>query len=209
MFLYAHLGLLALVVVVTAAVVIPNWGAARRPLGVVLIATLPFLVLGVLSALLLSAKGAPVIEWVLPMIGVLIAGVCCRSDRAFNGLRWGLFGLAIALWLNFGLLIRPGGGYTAEPAYSQAITKSIQTNEIKAAGEAMRAQLPGDATYPAGPVGKILDNPRFDAVDALAVRSEWHTPITRLHREVHSKAPLWYPGGEIASASQKLEARTR
>ena len=209
MLLYAHLGLLALVVLVTAAVVVPNWGTARRPFGVVLLAALPFLGLGVLSALLLSARGTPLIEWALPMIAVLIAGVCCRSDKAFNGLRWGLFGLAIALWLNFGLLIRPGGGYTAEPAFSQVITKSIQANEIKAAGEAMRTKFPDDATYPAGPVGKILDDPRFDAVDALAVRSEWHTPLTRLYREVHSKAPLWYPGGEIASASQKLEVRTR
>ena len=208
MLLYVHLGMLALTVLVTAAVVIPNWGGARRSLGTVLVSALPFLGLGVLSGLLLSSKGVPLIEWVLPMIAVLIAGVGCRSDKAFNGLRWGLFGLAVALWLNFGFLVG-GGGFTANPDFTRAIATSMRKNEVNAAGEAMRAKFAPDADYPAGPVGEILADPRFDAVDSLTARSEWHTPLTRLYREDRAKAPLWYPGGEVAEASRKLEVRTR
>jgi len=209
MLLYVHLGLMAVVVLITAAVVIPNWGTADRPIGAVLVASLPFWVLGVLSALLLSAKGAPTIEWILPLIAVLIAGICCRSDKAFKGLRWGLTGTAVVLWLNFIFLVNGGIGFTANPDQTRVSERLIQKSEIQAAGEAMRAKLAPDADYPAGPVGEILDDPHFDTVDTLTARSAWHTPLTRLYREDRAKAPLWYPGGEVAEASRKLEVRTR
>ena len=209
MLIVLHILLIVLTAIGTASAVALNWGPLRRPCGTVLVASLPILALGVLSALLLSAKGAPMVEWVLPLLALLIAGLCCRSDKVFKALRWGLTGIAVLLWLNFGFLVGGGGGYTAKPDHTRQFATMIQSSEINAAGEAMRAKLPPDATYPAGPVGAILDDSRFDAVDALAVRPEWHTPLTRLYREVHARAPLWYPGGEIASASQKLEARTR
>lgn len=209
MLLYARVGMLAAVVVGTAWVVILNWGTPRRSIGTLLVSVLPFLGLGVLSALLGSAKGAPTIEWILPAIAVLVAGTCCRSDKAFNGLRWGLTGLAFALWLNFIFLVNGGGGFTARPSHTLAIGAMIRNAEVKAAGEALREKLAPGVDYPAGPVDEILDDPRFGAVDSLDVRSEWHTPLTRLYREDRVKVPLWYPGGEVGVASHKLEVRSR
>ncbi len=209
MLLYVHIGVLATVVVATAAVVVPNWGRPQRSTGAVLVAVLPFLALGVLSALLLAAKGKPGIEWALPAIAVLIAGITCRSDKAFNGLRWGLLGLAVALWLNFMFLVNGGGGFTTRPSHTLALGAMMRNAEVKAAGETLRSKLAPNADYPAGSVGELLDDPRFDAVESWSVRSEWHTPLTGLYREDRVKAPLWYPGGEVDVASHKLEVRAR
>lgn len=209
MLLMIHLALLAIAAIGTVAVITADWGPFRRPTKTLLVASLPMLFLGIMSALLLSSKGAPVIEWVLPLVAVLIAGVCCRSDRAFNGLRWGLTGIAVVLWLNFIFLVNGGGGFTARPNHTRAFGAMIQKAEVKAAGETLREKLAPNADYPAGSVGELLDDPRFDAVDALTVRSEWHTPLTRLYREERAKVPLWYPGGEVDVASHKLEVRTR
>ena len=185
MMLGLHLSLLAVVVVSTVACSIWFRGRAERPIGSILFAILPFVLLGVLSGLLVSATGAPMIEWILPALAVLTVGLTCKSDRVFDWFRWSMPLVALVLFLNFTLLVH--GEYTASTQYPVRVGESLQSAWKQEAGNALRDRFGPEEVIAEGPVSRILGDPKYDKVDSLAVERQWHTPITRLAREKRAR----------------------
>lgn len=206
MSLFVHLALLAAVVVATLVLVAWDRGRSQRPIGKLLLAVSPFVVIGGLCGLLMSATGVPVVEWALPALAVLVVGLICRSDRFFNGMRWAMLVVAAILCVNFTGLVH--GSFTAEPSYSERESKSRQRVVLTAAGKALRESYPPQTVLPEGPVSEILDDPQFNVVDVFVFEPQWHTPLTRLYRIKRNRASLWYPGGDVATASQRLKLRS-
>ncbi len=200
-----HLFLLAAVVVATVGCAVRYRGRTTRSMGAVLAATSPFLVLGVISGLLLSARGAPVVEWALPMIAVLVVGVTCRSDRAFDVFRWSMTVAALILFVNFLSLVQ--GDYTSIPYYSRAVSRSLAIHAKTQASQDLQARFGPEEVIPEGPVSGILGEPKYDRVETLVVERQWYTPITRLSRVRKEPASLWYPGGAVETGSKHLEVR--
>lgn len=206
MLLGLHLSLLAAVVVATVAFSIWFRGPAERPMGAILFALLPFVLIGCVSGLLLNASGAPVIEWILPALAVLIVGLTCKSQRVFGWFRWSMPFVALVLFLNFTLLVRDD--YTTAPRFPLRIGQNADRMWKQRAGDALREHFGPEQVVPEGPVTRILGDPKYDALDSVTVERQWHTPITRLSRVKKEPASLWYPGGEIETASKQLEIRT-
>lgn len=110
-----YLALMVAVVMLTVVAVALAPGYARRPASSLLLAVTPFLLVGVLSFLTLNAGGKSTLEWILPLCGVVVLGLFCRSDIIFRRAGAGLLVLSVVLAGIF-LSLVGSGDYTAAPA---------------------------------------------------------------------------------------------
>lgn len=108
-----HLTLFAAVVIFTAACLFARGGRTGRPVWKALLAALPPWMVGATCMLGLSARGAPLAEWIVPTVGALLIGLFCRSETLFKVSRWVLPVGALALCGSF--LTLTAGDYTAAP----------------------------------------------------------------------------------------------
>lgn len=110
-----HLAQMVAVVALTIVAVALAPGYARRPARSLLLAVTPFLLVGVLSFLTLNAGGKPTLEWMLPLCGVVVLGLFCRSDPIFRRAGAAMLVLSVVLVGTF-LSLVGSGDYTAAPA---------------------------------------------------------------------------------------------
>jgi len=203
MVLLCYLILLLAVVLSMLVLVVRNWGyPTQRSLKDLLVALLPFLGLGVASLLLMTATGAPRIEWVVPALAVLAIGLTCRSDRLFTAMRAAMFLVACVLCVLFTQLVHTD--FTAVPAHNARISKLRQSVALKAARTALEQAYPPDRVLPEGPVASLLSEPALGVVVTNTVERRWFTPITRLYQVKQGQARVWYPGGRLDLVSEKL-----
>lgn len=181
-----HIALLSATVVVPAACIAIRYGRTNRRS--LLFSLLPFLLIGSLSLMTLSIGGKPILEWLIPMLGVFAAGVWCRSDVIFQSVRWSFPVVSSALCLNFLMLIQ--GDYTANPTFQVRFNRTRETIGLKQAAKHIQPNAP------AGPIG---------TVERRLPVPEWHTPITRMYRIERQEATIWSPGGP--DAEKHLEVR--
>ena len=200
-----HLALLSEILITTIVAVAWGRGGAPRSVRAVFGIVIPFLILGIACALLMSATGAPVIEWAFPALAVLIIGLSRPSDRVFTWLPRVIFLAALVLCVNFTHLVH--GEFTAAPGFSRAINNSQQRSVLGAAGAALRSRFPAQEVLPKQPLVKLIPDARLTSVEIDSVEREWHTPVTRLYRVHRAEGTLWYPGGPIEVASQQLVIR--
>lgn len=201
--LFIHLGLLGCTVLATGILLIIPGKQATRSNRDLAFAMFPFLLLGVLSGLLLSSTGKPLVEWILPALSVLFIGKFAKSRFAFETARWTLLVVAIILFYNFTELVHRN--YTAAPEMTRRAAAAQCHNLIRSAGKDLRRSFPAGSVLPEGPVSKYIPNsPYVKNVATLHARHEWHTVFTRLNRVDLARAVLWYPGGEVVSSSQSI-----
>jgi hypothetical protein len=201
-----HMTLLALVVVVAVALVAWRPGRLPRPTPDVVVAVAPLLVVGVICQLLLSAAGKPSLEWAVPALAVLAVGLGCRSEGAFRAARWGFLAASLVLCDNFMTLVQLGG-YTADPGTSRTIARALQRTEISRASDALMQAHAAGGELPAGPLSALLHRPGYDQVEGRTIERLWHTPLTGLYRVRRTRGSLWYPGGDVMTASRRIEWR--
>jgi len=204
--LLCYLILLIGAVLLTLVLVVRNWGyPTQRSLKDLLVALLPFLGIGVMSLLLMSATGSPCIEWVVPALAVLAIGLTCKSDRLFTAMRTAMFLVACVLCVLFTQLVHTD--FTAVPAHNARISKLRQSVALKAARTALEQAYSPDRVLPEGPVASLLSEPALGVVVTNTLERRWFTPITRLYQVKHGHARVWYPGGRLDVASAKLGLR--
>jgi len=164
-------------------------GLRPRPLGRVLIAISPILVVGVVCLLLLSAAGIPVAEWTFPLVGLTIAGLCVKSERAFQALRWSLFGVALALSAH-GAELR-GFDYASDARLARTF-EAMEQRHLAALQDEVR-KLPADKVFSEGPVAQVVDHPA--KWNRRTFRPLWHTLFTGLYWVDSEPGEFWYSGG--------------
>ena len=200
--LHAILLLAALIVPLVAVAVSPAW--RPRPLRVVAVALLPIAVVGLAFLSLLSARGTAVAEWLFPLVGMTVAGLFVKSRRAFEVMRWGLFGLAVVLSVHAMALRTHGYASSRASRMYQAFEKA----RLAGVAERLQAELPADAELPPGPVSDVLGDPAAACWERKALRPLWHTCFTGLHEVIRTPGAVWYPGGPIARSARRLEWRS-
>ncbi len=109
-----YLALVVTVVALTIVAVALAPGFARRPVRSLPLAVTPFLLVGVLSLLTLNAGGQPTLEWKLPLTGVVVIWLFCRSDPIFRRAGAAMLVLSVVLVGTF-LSLVGSGHYTAAP----------------------------------------------------------------------------------------------
>ena len=109
-----YLALMVTVVALTIVAVALAPGYARRSARSLLLAVTPFLLVGALSMLALNAGGQPTLEWKLPLGGVVVIWLCCRSDPISRRAGVAMLVLSVVLVGSF-LSLVGSGGYTAAP----------------------------------------------------------------------------------------------
>lgn len=109
-----YLALIVTVVALTIVAVSLAPGYARRSVRSLPLAVTPFLLVGVLSLLTLNAGGQPTLEWKLPLCGVVVIWLFCRSDPIFRRAGVAMLVLCVVLVGTF-LALLGSGDYTAEP----------------------------------------------------------------------------------------------
>lgn len=188
-----HFTVLASIVAGTLACLLVRGGLSRRPFWSVLLAFLPFWLIGITGSLLLSINGVPTVEWIVPGVAVLLLGFFCKSDAVFTSARWGLLAASVLLCVNF--LVQTTRDYTASPERTRGAAAAYERAELLSLRKQLDEQAGGER--PAGEVGK------------LTVRkpvAEWHTPLTRLHRIERTPAVVWFPGGKVGEAELQVKA---
>jgi hypothetical protein len=190
------------VILITAGLILWRPGLPKGPPLRIVLAVGPFLVIGVLCSLLLSAYGAPFPQWTIPALATLALGLFCRSERAFRYATYAFLIATVALCWTFGGLI--SSEFTADPGRTLNLEGAIQWRAIKAASREL-GKLSG--VFPEGPVSGILQDRRYDTVQRPMVESQWHTPLTGLYRVCRDKGYLWYPGGDVVIASRQIRWR--
>ncbi len=200
MFVNLHVVLILMGVVAPVVAVGFSPGWRPRPLKRVFVAASPIVIVGILCLLLLMA-GIPVAEWLFPLVGLVIAGLFVKSERAFQMLRWSLAGLATVLSIN-GLELR-GNGYTSDVALSRRYEGKERAHLVALQDELKK--LPADKVFPEGPVAQVLDHPA--KWDRRALRPAWHTFFTGLYQVTTTPGDFWYPGGAVAVAQLRWQPR--
>lgn len=191
--------IILLIVVVLSALsfILSRPGTPKRSTRAIALSVVPFLILGVICQLILSANGVPFLEWLIPGLGVLAVALWCRSDKLFRIARWSMFLLAVALCANF-LEIVQSGYYTAAPRTVRQLVEIKRRSALHQASKALREEHDPKDVLPAG---------RLGVVESLKIESAWYTPLTRIYRIRHDEAEIWYPGGPVAEAVDQLEIR--
>jgi len=193
MFVNLHATLILASLLVPIIVVAFSAGLRPRPLGRVLIALAPILVVGVICLLLLSAAGVPIAEWMFPLVGLTIAGLCVKSERAFQALRWSLFGVALALSAN-GAELR-GFDYASDARLARTF-EAMEQRHLAALQDEVR-KLPGDNVFAEGPVAHLLNHPA--KWERKTLQAIWHTWFTGLYQVVSEPGEFWYSGGPVGA----------
>lgn len=198
---FAILVLATLAVPLLAIVVSPAW--LPRPWMQVALSAAPILAIGVICAMVLSVYGAPLAEWLFPLLGVLAAGVFVGRQRIFAFVRACEFGLAVILSLYSCFFLY--GEYTAAPSMTASMDRNLESIRLRQAAERLRKAYPEGKVLSEGPVSDLL--PSESKAAKTRYENEWHTPFTRLRRIEKSNEELWYPGGPVEKGTQGLEWR--
>jgi hypothetical protein len=202
-----HVSLLVAVILTAIGLVAWRPGLFPRPLVRVLIPITPLLLIGIMCALMLSAYGAPLREWAVPALSILALGLFCRSERSFRYGTHAFLIAAIVLCWNFTRIMAPPFPYTADTVHAGGLTRAREQAEIAGAQKALRTISVVAPSFPEGPVSAILNEPKYDAVRHVTIQPEWHTPLTGLYRVRRAQGSLWYPGGDVLTASRRIEWR--
>jgi hypothetical protein len=153
--------------------------------------------LGICSALLLNARGAPLIEWLLPLAMFALVGPFLKSARTqaiFGGV---MFAAALGLCFSFTELMARNYAISLDPA-TAAKNRSI----LHIAAKKIEALPAGQV--PAGPVASLVDGP-LGRPTVVTPQPLWHTWFTRLRER--KEATVWSPGGDVAFVAKNLEIR--
>ncbi|MBM4041936.1 MAG: hypothetical protein FJ290_25860 [Planctomycetes bacterium] len=107
--------------------------------------------------------------------------------------------------------------YVGDPNYGKA-QAARPIRELRMASEAIRELAKqDDAIYPAGRMAEmtfVAQHRRdFEGIvlprERLEVSSLWHSSLTRLYRRTSRPVEMWFPGGKLSKASDRLEWRER
>ncbi|RUL81174.1 hypothetical protein [Tautonia sociabilis] len=204
-----HLSLLGLIVVFALIGASLKPGHPKhRPWSHILLAVSPFLVLAVLTRLLLSAPGSPVIEWLVPLAGVLVVGFLCKSNTLFTVYAVGAFVASLVLCGNYILLVH-GGGYTGRPSVSEHGWRATELNSIRAAEADLQKTFREDTVVPEGPVATLVGNEEYNHVERAYARRTWHTWLTGLYAIERHDALVWCQGGEPGVLHDRIVIREK
>ena len=201
--LHATLTLGAMVVPLVVAALSP--GSRPRAVRDTVLAVLPIAVTGAIFLCLLSAAGVPVAEWLFPLAGAMVAGLFVKSPRAFQLLRWSLFGLSVLLCLN-AMLLRTDGYASASASRMYEASDRARLGTL---GDKLRSRFPADHVLPEGSLTRTVPDPRLAQWDRITLRPLWHTFFTGLHEVVTTPGEAWYPGGPVSAGAGQIQWRRK
>ena len=178
----------------------------RRSIGAWIRAVVPYLPLAILCMFLMSTKGVPTIEWFYPALASLALVIVCRSERCYLIAWRGLFYASLFMCGNV-LYILSDHDYCRDKVRSLRVANIRSRNHTLEARDAIQKAHATDVILKERRVSAILKDPTFDELDIVTFELEWHTILTFIGRLKREKAALWYPGGKVEEASQRLELR--
>ena len=199
-----HIAIYAIVFGLTVALIFIDHGLSSRSLRSVILGITPFLALALVSNLLLTMNGLPIMEWAFPLICFLALCYFCRSPRVFKVGARALYASSVLLCVNFVLLTQMST-YSADPARTLRSNTSVISVKKESARTLLENKFAATDTIARGPVSNILDDPSFDSITVLSSCRQWHTWFTRLYFIQIDRKPLFYPGGPLATSTALLE----
>ena len=157
---------------------------------------------GIMSGLLLSARGAPVTEWLFPLVAMVPATMFVKSERAFRAVRSALLLATVVLWCTHLCLIFDG--YTSDLPLQTRFDRASASAALTHVRDRMQGRFPPELVFPPSPVKDLLPGLEEPEFTPCTYRRLWHTPFTRLYEITRTPAEIWYPGGPVATGSQEL-----
>jgi hypothetical protein len=208
MWIGIHLTLLGSVAAATIVSVIRGYGQGpRRSLPRIVLSLVPFFIVALCCASLLSINGAPTIEWALPTAAVIVVNLIHPPRCLFRIIYWFLLGMCLSLCISFIFLVQVQEEFTTNPALVEQIS-SLRERIAKQEGRAALQKLYGlEVVFEPAPVWKLLNDANVRNIEVLTVDEEWHTLLTRLYRVSRKPGLLWYPGGTLRRGCERLELR--
>ena len=181
----------------------PAW--RPRPAREVILAIAPIAAVGLIFLGLLSLAGIPIAEWLFPLIGATIGALFVKSNRAFQVIRWTMFGLSVGLCLNAMALRMDGYASSSLLRAYQAADR----NRLAAIADKLRHRFPGDKELPAGSLVTVLAEQELTVWSRSTLLPVWHTAFTGLYQVAETPGEVWYPGGPVESGAGKLEWKAK
>lgn len=173
-----------------------------------LMAGLPVLVIGLLCSLLLLGGRKPVLEWLLPLCGLLLLGWRCGHTSTFRIARI-IAPLVAAILVFHFLLVSHTEGVTNAPRELERVSELEKSSTLGEVEKLLLSKFPPDREFPAGPVHTVVPELPLEAgvVTIKRARPEWHSQLSGLYRVDRHPETIWYPGGPVAVACKHLETR--
>lgn len=165
---------------------------ARR----LVLAALPFLMLGLLSRLLLTIDGRPQMEWLLPLFVAVMLTAFLRPGRLYRASWLALFCIAILLSCNY-LALLSIAGYTGDPARTVGFNAATNLARMKAAHFKTTTLAFSDRDVPRKLVEELIGASDLTRCTRLSVSPEWHTSFTGLYRVHREPMVLVFAGGRL------------
>jgi hypothetical protein len=144
------------------------------------VAVVPFVAIGVLSLCIMSTRGIPDREWLVPAVLIFILSIFCRSERVFEAVWWTFFLVSLALCVNV-LAIVQVGDYTRRFYLEINFAEARKSSMMHGAREAISKKLPNEVIREDSPVAMILKDDSYNHCKVPVIAPEWHSPITGLY----------------------------
>ena len=201
-----HAIIILVTVVSSTCILIWNWASiSRDSVRDALRGLIPFAALGTLSSLLMNVNGGPENEWIIPLF--LCFFVLAFGKRSLIRRIWlhSLQVISLVLCLNHVELIN--SGYTSNAKATQLAFDSQAYDKTRFYQDALCSRFSKETEFPNCPLTDILtDLP--GTIEKLEIVSLWHSRFTHLYfcQRIHAK--LWFPGGTIGDACDRIETRS-
>jgi hypothetical protein len=163
-----------------------------------------------------AAGESPFTQWLLPALVLFLVVPFVRVHLLRIGLFAAVFGLGLALSLNYGMLTQPQSGYIGTPHLPPELARVRGDQSAAALGMLLARSKEDDTDYPPG----FLDEPPLDAAlarymnvplqaETFAVSPCLHSRLTRIWRLRTVRLALWYPGGKLCDGARGIGLRER
>ncbi len=153
-----------------------------------------FLLVGCVSALILTSNGKPLGQWLWPGISASVVCLVVHNERLRKAVHRGELGMACILCIHYLALVEKDyfGNVTLpklEAARVNWFLQDVATELLTTAQDGLE--------YPAGLVKDVFPSVRKTSIHTSELESSWHTPITGLYSLRRMKLEAWFAGGTI------------
>jgi hypothetical protein len=127
-----------------------------------------------------------------------------KNKRLVVGSLVGMFAIAVILSGSFLFLLSTG--YATSVDSIKSLVALRNRGALKTASSKLAARYPA-MNFPEMPLESIDNELSPGRLDTVSTERLWHTFFTRLYRVDRKPALIWYPGGDVLTASKQLEIR--
>ncbi len=165
---------------------------------------IPILVIGILSCLLMTTQGKPLIEWVLPLSVTLLVSRMRRSLRTVTVVAVIETALAAAGVFFFLQVVVINDDYVVVNETILSRDKNLDNVRLSLLQKRIRSELKPGVIYPPQDIREMLHTVDAKCFAHRVYSREWHSSFTRFSKVRLEHRQIWFLGGTVDGEGREV-----